>query len=143
MATKLTSDSPTQEARLPGEKEFKRLLSKLKAAESEISQAKGEMGSAVEKAVATHNLHPDALRVFRKYAKKNPTQCAEFMLHLQTYWEYGKLGEPDADLVETPAERKGRMTKSEIEDEEAAAPARAIRGGKVVDIHGEDAAGAA
>lgn len=111
MAQRIKSKTPTQEARIIGKDQFSKLLRKLKAEESEISQRKGVMGSAVEGAVADYNLHPDALRVFRKYEKKSPTQQAEFFLQLQTYWEYGSLGEPNQDLVETPTERKKRGAK--------------------------------
>lgn len=134
--------TPTQEARIIGKDAFGKLLRKLKAEESEISQRKGVMGSAVERAVADYNLHPDALRVFRKYEKKSPTQQAEFFLQLSCYWEYGGLGEPNKDLVETPAQRKARAKKPEMKEAMSeAAQARAlsrgthkIENGKVVPI---------
>ena len=101
--------TPTEEAKIIGEAEFKRLVRKLKAEESTISEGKGRMGSAVENAVAKHNLHTDALRLARKYEKKAPAAAAEFMLHLQTYFDYLKLGAAEDDLVETPEERRGKM----------------------------------
>ena len=90
--------TPTEEAKIIGEAEFKRLVKKLKAEESGISESKGRMGSAVENAVAKHNLHTDALRLARKYEKKAPTAAAEFFLHLETYFTYLGLGK-DEDLV--------------------------------------------
>lgn len=101
--------TPTEEAKIIGEAEFKRLVRKLKAGEGTISEAKGQMGSAVENAVAKHNLHPDALRLVRKYDRKSPTAAAEFMTHLMIYWDYMKLGAAEDDLVETPEERRGKM----------------------------------
>jgi hypothetical protein len=101
--------TPTEEAKIIGEAEFKRLVKKLKAEESGISESKGRMGSAVENAVAKHNLHTDALRLTRKYMKKSPAAAAEFVLHLQTYFGYLGLGDPDEDLVETPEERRGKI----------------------------------
>ncbi len=158
MAKKLDAETktPTEEARLIGEADFKKLVRKLKSEESELSEVKGRMGSAVENAVAKHNLHADALRVFRKYEKKNPGQAAEFFLHLQTYWEYGALGTPEDDMLETPKERRKNMKKGDAEafDEEAKAAAterkqrakddeklaqgtHVIKGGRVVPINGE------
>jgi hypothetical protein len=136
------TETKPEAARLPTEKEFKSLIKKLTAAESELSELKGAMGSAVERAVASHNLHTDALRVVRKYIRKNPGQAAEFKLHLDCYWDYAKLGQPEDDLVESPKQRRGRMAKPETDAEDAPHTAgetmgrgtTAIRGGKVVSI---------
>jgi len=118
MAKRLeTEKTPTEEAHIPTKQEIDKLLRKLKAAESEISESKGRMGGAVESAVANCNVHTDALRVLRKYLKKSPAQASEFKAHLDTYWEYEDLGAPEADLVESPKERRKRMTKPEIEEE--------------------------
>src|SRR5690242_7170349 len=121
MAQRLKSEKTgTEEARIISKDAFNKLLRRLKSAHSEIAELRGNMGSAVEKAVAAYNLHADALRVFRKYERKSPAQQAEFFLQLSVYWEYGGLGEPNQDLVETPAERKNRhkgMTKPQIEAE--------------------------
>jgi hypothetical protein len=136
MAPRVSAKTPTEEARIIGKDEFKRLLKKLKNAESEISQAKGVMGSAVENAVAKQNLHADALRVFRKYERKSPTAAAEFMLHLTVYWEHGNLGDADTDLVETTAERKKNIVSPKAQ-EKINAGTHIIKGGKVVPLKDE------
>lgn len=92
-------------SRLITEKAFAKLLKDLAASESRMSEAKGEMGSKVEQAIASHNVHKDALRVVRKYLKKDPTAASEFIAHLDHYWILAKLPESGADVAEAPAER--------------------------------------
>lgn len=152
---KKVEKSGTQSARIPAEAEFRRLMKKMKGFESELSETKGRMGSAVERAVADVNLHTDAMRVIRKYEKKNPAQAAEFMLHLTTYWEYMKLGEPEADMLETPEQRGGKSRKgkgrgkaaTEAADSPAVEPmgrgTHAVRGGQVVPLPGAEGQGEA
>ena len=116
MARKLEKTAK-QETQFPSEGQFNKLLKLVKGAEAEMSEAKGAMGSLVEKAVVDYNLHTDAFRVFRKYSRKSPAQAAEFRLHLLTYWDYGKMAEPEADLVETPTERKKRGRPKKVAPE--------------------------
>ncbi len=138
-----TEKTPTQEAHLIGQADWDKLMRKIKAADSKLSEAKGDIGSAVDRAIADHNVHKDALRLIRKYGKKAPTAWSEFVLHLLHYAELGRLGETE-DLVETPAERKARMKKPDAEafanEEQANGPIpgnHRVRGGKVVDIREE------
>lgn len=147
------AQSQIEPPKIIAKEQFLKVIKKLKSEESVIAQSKGTMGSTVEKAVAEHNLHPDALRVFRKYSKKNPVQQAEFFLQLSTYWEYGKLGHPNQDLLETPAERKGKSSKpgrgelarmkETITDDRLTAGTHVIQNGKVVPISREAQAEAA
>lgn len=152
MAKKIESESPTKDARIIGKKAFLEFVDNLQKQDDAAKRAKGRMGKMVADVVADENVHADALRVFRKYRNKAPSSQAEFLLHLETYWEYGALGEPEDDLVETPADRKNRMTKGEAEDEKEAQEAarqnrrdenrltagtHKIEKGKVVPINGE------
>jgi hypothetical protein len=153
--------TPTEEARVINKSDFDKLLRKLKSEEAEASEAKGRMGNAVMVAVERHNLHVDALRVYRKYAKKNPAQQSEFFMHFQTYWEYGNLGDTDMFEEGNKKSNKKNMTKAQKEEFEedqanaAALRARRNRGepedsrvtagthrivkGKVVPVNGESA----
>ena len=112
--------SPTKEARLIGESEFNKLLRKIKTAETKLNESKGEIGSTIDAAIAKHNVHKDALRVVRKYLRKDGTAAAEFILHLDAYWGYAKLGEPEEDMVETPGERRKKLKKPDLDAEKAA-----------------------
>lgn len=134
MAPRLSHKTPTQEARVISKQAFDKLLRRLKTGENEMASSKEGIKTAVDKATAEYNLHPDALRVVRKYLKKEPAQAAEFMLQLSIYWEYAALGQPNNDLLETPAQRKARhktMTKPQIEAEkrELGKPTHHIKGG--------------
>ena len=117
MAQRLKSKTPTQEARIISKDAFAKLLKRLGTQEREIKEIKGGTKSIVDKATAEYNLHADALRVVRKYIKKDPAQAAEFKLQLDIYWEYAALGQPNDDMLETPKQRRARMTKPEIDAE--------------------------
>ena len=88
-----TENIATQEVRVPSQSEFLKLIKQFKDSQAELSEIKGRMGSTVEQGITNHDLHKDAFRVFMKYASKSDVQASNFMLHLTTYWEYGKLGE--------------------------------------------------
>lgn len=123
-----TEQTPTEEAHIPSKNELLKLLRKLKAAESEISESKGRMGSAVESAVASSNVHTGALKIVRRYyQKKSPAQASEFKAHLDSYWEDLDLGAPEADLIESPKERRKRMKKPELEAEQQGENVHALR----------------
>lgn len=112
----MAKDEMDDAPRLISETEFNKLLKKLKTSQTKLDESKGEMGAAIEAAISKHNVHKDALRVVRKYLKKDPTAAAEFITHLDTYWEYAKLADGETDLVETKPERKSRI-KGETADE--------------------------
>lgn len=135
-----TEKTPTQEAHLIGQSDWDKLMRKIKTADTKMSEAKGDMGSAVDRAIADHNVHKDALRLIRKYGRKAPTAWSEFVLHLLHYAELGKLGETE-DLVETPAERKARLKKPDAEAFRAQEGVATLRGSKVVGILPEQQAG--
>ena len=166
MAQRVPTKTPTEEARVIGKKEFDSVLRKIKAEESKAAEAKSSMGGTIANAVEKYNLHPDALRLFRKYQKKSPASAAEFLLNLQTYFEYGDLGQIEDELpIETAAQRKAKLTKPDreaFEEEQAAARAerkarnghdkpagkltkgsKVIKGGKLVDLHDTEHAGEA
>lgn len=130
-----TEKTPTQEAAIIGKAEFKKLLKKLDGQEAEMNEAKGEMGGTVESAIAKFNLHKDALRLVRKYRKKSPAQQLEFKVHLDAYFDHAELAQPESDLVETPAERRKKMTKPEIEEEDRLSQGtHVVKGGKIVSL---------
>jgi len=107
MARKVPQEKGPVSGRIINERSFNALVRRLDVAAAKMAEAKGVMGNEVEQAVADHNVHKDALRIVRKYAKKAPASAAEFYLHLQTYWDYQKLGQPQDDLIETPDQRTG------------------------------------
>jgi hypothetical protein len=136
MAKRIPQEKPEPTPIIDAE-DFTRLIKKLKKEETELTETKGRMGSAVATAIEKHNLHADALRVFRKYARKSPEAAAEFMLNLTAYFEYGKLGQTDEDLVERAATAK-RNRKQDGKHEPMGRGRMKIVEGRVVPIR-EDA----
>jgi hypothetical protein len=112
------------EGHVPSAAEFKKVIRKLNASESKLNEARGEMGSTVESAIAAVNMHKDALRIVRKYAKKSPEACSEFITHFVPYWMYMNLAQSEDDMFrgKAPKGKKGKVI-SDVKFFNAAAPA--------------------
>jgi hypothetical protein len=138
MAKRVPREEAEEAAETPiiGADEFAKLVRKLTKEENDLLETKGRMGSAVANAVEKHNLHVDALRLYRKYAKKSPQAAAEFFLNLETYFLYGKLGQSvEPDMVETAATGKRGGPREPMGRGDMQ-----VRGGKVVAIREAEAA---
>lgn len=117
-------ETEAKEVRLITEGAFKKLMKDIKAGEGKMNEGKGDIGSAIENAIAKHNVHKDALRIIRKYEKKGAAAQAEFLMQFDHMWQLAKLAEPKDDMLETPADRGANVR-------ELGRPTHAIKGGKV------------
>lgn len=129
-------------ATLISEAAFKSLMTKIKAGEGKLNEAKGDLGSAIDKAIATHNVHKDALRVTRKYMKKGAPAQIEFIRQLDHMWTLARLGEPEDDMVENLPKRKSTKSKNKGGDlRELGTPTHTIADGELKPIdYSQDAA---
>jgi hypothetical protein len=96
----------TEESKMISQAAFDRLLKKVKSAETEMSESKGRMGSAVDQAITDHNLHKEAFRIIRKYLKKSPESQSEFIMHLDHLWDLAGLAESRDDIFRQAEETK-------------------------------------
>ena len=120
---KRAEKEPTEvsESKLISQAAFDKLLKKVKTAETELTESKGRMGSAIEIAIADHNLHSEAFPIVRKYLKKSPEAQSEFIMNLDHLWQLAKLSESSDDIFRQEDAEEGGAGKVHHINERAAA----------------------
>jgi hypothetical protein len=77
---------------------FLRLIKELGEMKGTMDEANGRLKSRTDNAVAQFNVHPEALKIARKYAKREPVRGCEFLRHVRVYFDYLGLANEDVDL---------------------------------------------
>lgn len=139
---KPVKEVPVGDDGITTKKAFLKVFKQAQDADAEISEVKGELGSAVKAAHEDCNLHKDAFRIVRKFHKKNPDQRSAFWQAFAKYWDYLGMeketlfdaSSADADADETTTSVAQSDSGSQPQAEALGHGNKAIRGGKVVPI---------
>ena len=92
------SDHPQiNETMIPKDK-FVKLIKELGEMKGTMDEANVRLKSRTDNAVAQYNVHPEALKIARKYAKREPVRGCEFLRHVRVYFDYLGLANEDVDL---------------------------------------------
>jgi len=148
----------TSGAAMIGKTQFLRLIKELGEIKGTMDEANSRLKTRTDNAVAANNVHPEALKLARKYAKREPVRGSDFLRHLKIYFEYLGLADDTVDLfANQAADEAGEAIEADFGDDDSdtgdipdtgEAPADAnvhqlgrgtsrIRKGRVVDISDE------
>ena len=98
---------------------FLRLIKELGEMKGTMDEANGRLKSRTDNAVAQYNVHPEALKIARKYAKREPVRGCEFLRHVRVYFDYLGLANEDVDLFAGQAAAEaGHAIEQEAREDE-------------------------
>lgn len=139
-----------------GKAAFERLIKELNGIKGTMDEANGRLKTRIDNAVALNNVHPEALKLARKYAKREAARGSEFLRHLKVYFEYLGLADDTVDLFANQAADEAEEAIEAVDEQTSDAEqgsgdpltdavvhqlgrgSARIRKGKVVDIAEEE-----
>lgn len=96
----------TSSTAMIGKTAFLRLIKELGEIKGTMDEANSRLKTRTDNAVATNNVHPEALKIARKYAKREPARGSEFLRHLKLYFDHLGLADDTVDLFANQAEEE-------------------------------------
>ncbi len=86
-----------------GKTAFLRLIKETNEIKGTMDEANIRLKGRIDNAVAANNVHPEALKLARKYAKREPVRGSDFLRHLKVYFDYLGLADDTVDLFANQA----------------------------------------
>lgn len=110
----------TSGAAMIGKTAFERLIKELNGIKGTMDEANGRLKTRIDNAVALNNVHPEALKLARKYAKREAARGSEFLRHLKVYFEYLGLADDTVDLFANQAADEAEEAIEAADEDERA-----------------------
>ena len=93
----------TSGAAMIGKTKFLRLIKETNEIKGTMDEANIRLKGRIDNAVAADGIHPEAFKIARKYAKREPVRGSEFLRHLRLYFDHLGLADDTVDLFANQA----------------------------------------
>lgn len=105
MAPRIENEEAQEGGRIPTKEEFVKVMKRANSITAEMDGKRGDLGSLIQKAEDSLNLHRKAFKQVRSLSRNDPSKLREFLLHFDAYREHAELDRiAGEDLLETRAE---------------------------------------